>query len=127
MMPYEKLKAWQACISLYVELHQETALWPKREWYGLSTQIRRAALSAASNIAEGMARKGERELARYLNIALGSLSETACQLYAARAVGLISEETYRRMSATHQNAGRLTWLYYAAIRRRLTEKKQPAG
>ena len=123
MMPHEKLKAWQACMSLYVELYQETTLWPKREWYGLSTQIRRAALSAASNIAEGMARKGERELARYLNIALGSLSETACQLYAARAVGLISEETYRRMSATHQNAGRLTWLYYAAIRRRLTEEK----
>lgn len=118
MMPYERNKAWQACMTLWVEVYRVTEHWPKREWYGLAAQIRKAALSAGSNIAEGTAKRGTREMARYVDIALGSLSEVSHQLRAARAVGILAEEEFSRLCATHQSAGKLTWLLQASLRKR---------
>lgn len=121
MMPHEQLKAWQACLDLYVGVHRETAGWPRREWYGLAAQLRDAALSAGSNIAEGIGRKGDKEFARYLNISLGSLAEVAHQLRAAAAVGMLSSEDFEKLSSAQQTAGRLTWRLYAAVRKRLAQ------
>lgn len=124
MMPHEKLEAWRACLDLYVEVHRVTAGWPKREWYGLASQLRNAALSAGSNIAEGVARKGQKELARFLNIALGSLAEVSHQLRAANAVGVLAEAEYEQLALSHQEAGRLTWLLYRSILKLLRTQKE---
>ena len=108
-------------MDLYVEVYRATEHWPKREWYGLAAQVRGATLSAGSNLAEGVAKRGQRELARYVNIALGSLSEVSHQLRAAHAIGILTREEFDRLSAAHQKAGRLTWLLYAGIKRRLQD------
>ncbi|HKH83934.1 MAG TPA: four helix bundle protein [Gemmatimonadales bacterium] len=76
-MPYERFDAWKATHQLALQVYQVTEGWPANERYGLTTQIRRAALSAPTNIAEGSAKRGSRELRRYLDIALGSLSEVS--------------------------------------------------
>jgi len=69
MMPYEKFEAWKVTHELALEVHRITDEWPVCERYGLTAQIRRAALSAPTNIAEGASKRGSREFRRYLDIA----------------------------------------------------------
>jgi four helix bundle protein len=75
MMPFERFKAWRLAHRLALDVYQESSRWPARERYGLVSQARRAAVSIPSNIAEGTAKRGEREFGRHLDIALGSLSD----------------------------------------------------
>ena len=71
-------------MTLVTQIYKISEDFPKHEVYGLSSQIRRAAVSVPSNIAEGAGRKGENEFTRFLYIALGSLSEVETQLEASR-------------------------------------------
>jgi len=71
------LEAWQAAHQLVLLTYRVTKIFPREELYGLTSQARRAAFSVAANIAEGSAKKGPREFRRYLDIAVGSLSELA--------------------------------------------------
>ena len=117
MMPYENLTAWQLCHALFLDVYRVTATFPKSELYGLTSQMRRAAFSAAANIAEGSAKRGPREFRRYLDLTLGSLAELS---YAIRAVGdlkLLSTEEATRLSAAHQKAGRVTWGLHRRVSR----------
>ena len=81
MKDYKDLISWQKSMQLAVEVYQLTQLLPKEETYGLSSQLRRAAVSVSSNIAEGYGRESTPEYARFLKIARGSLYETETQLY----------------------------------------------
>ena len=87
MVPYERFEAWQRCHELTRAIYLATATWPRSEIYGLVAQARRAAASAATNIAEGSAKRGRREFRRYLDIALGTLSELSYLLRLARDLG----------------------------------------
>lgn len=118
MMPYERLEAWQACHRLFLETYGVTRTFPKSELYGLTSQMRRAAFSAAANIAEGTAKRGPRELRRFLDVALGSLSEVSYGILAARDLGLISEDECRRLDSLRDKAGKLTWGLYVSVRRK---------
>ena len=75
MQDFRKLKVWQKSHSLALEVYAKTATFPKCETFGVSAQARRAAVSIAANIAEGSARSGDKEFARFLSISLGSASE----------------------------------------------------
>jgi four helix bundle protein len=77
---HRELRVWQASIELVDDIYEATADFPKEELYGLSSQMRRAAISVPSNIAEGCARGGTKELIRFLSIASGSLSELDTQV-----------------------------------------------
>ena len=77
---HKDLKVWQESMTLVIKIYKVSENFPKHEVYGLSSQIRRAAVSIPSNIAEGAGRKGGKEFARFLYIALGSLSEVETQL-----------------------------------------------
>ncbi len=116
-MPYERLLAWRACHELWIGIHRATASWPVEERFGLVAQLRRAALSASSNVAEGAARKGSKDFARFLNIALGSLSEVSCQLRGARDLGFVDGPEFARLDALQQTAGKLTMGLYQAMRK----------
>ncbi len=70
MMPYERLTAWAKCHELTLAIYRATESWPKQETYGLISQARRAAYSAAANMAEGAARQGAREYRRFLDLSL---------------------------------------------------------
>lgn len=72
---HKNLKVWQGSMTLVEHVYKATAAYPPTEQYGLITQMRRAAVSVPSNIAEGFARSGSKELLYFLSVAAGSLSE----------------------------------------------------
>ena len=123
MMPYEKLRAWHACHELYVTLYQVSARWPPHERFGLTAQLRRAALSAGSCIAEGVVKRGPHEFARYLGMAIGSLSEVSYQLRAARDVGIATAQDFEKLEALREKASKKTWRLYQGVQR-LKERKE---
>jgi four helix bundle protein len=88
---HKDLKVWQESMTLVTQIYKISEDFPKHEIYGLSSQIRRAAISIPSNIAEGAGRKGENEFTRFLYIALGSLSEVETQLEISHRLGYIKD------------------------------------
>jgi four helix bundle protein len=100
---------------LALEVYRITDRWPISERYGLTAQIRRAALSAPTNIAEGSAKRGSRELRRYLDIALGSLSEVSYLLRFTRERGILDGPDFLSLDHLRDQAGRLTWRFYSSL------------
>jgi len=117
---HEGLKSWVACHELVLSIYRVTAVWPAREQYGLTSQARRAAYSTAANIAEGSAKRGVREFRRFLNIALGSISELTYILLLARDLGYMKREEWGEVEAMRDHAGRLTWGLYRALESKAT-------
>jgi four helix bundle protein len=95
MQDYTKLKVWQKSIDFVSQLYVATKLFPSSELYGLTNQMRRAAISISSNIAEGSGRKSKSDFARFLDIALGSAFEMECQILIAYNLGYLDEEKYK--------------------------------
>ena len=91
MRDHTKLRAFQLADTVAVEVYDLTRTFPKEEMYGLSSQMRRAAVSVLSNIVEGCARETEAEYVRFLNIAFGSLRELHYQLNLAQRLGFVGE------------------------------------
>lgn len=118
--PYEKLDAWQACHDLALAVYRSSRKWPSEERFGLTSQARRAAISAAANLAEGTARRGTRELRRFVDIALGSLAEVDYLLTLARDTGVISADEDRLLHELVRRAGQLTGGLHRALRKRTT-------
>lgn len=94
---FRQLKVWQKSHQLALNLYQITASFPRAEAYGLTAQIRRAAVSIPSNLAEGCGRSGDAELARFCNIARGSASELEYQLLLAHDLNLIQLDDYEQL------------------------------
>ena len=90
-MNHKDLDVWKCCMDLVTLVYQNTAQLPKEERYGLTSQMRRAAVSIPSNIAEGSARKGDKELIQFITIALGSVAELETQYLIAIRLKLIEE------------------------------------
>ncbi len=88
---HHDLKVWQEAMALARDVYRVTGEFPKDELYGLTSQVRRAAVSLPSNIAEGAGRNGPREFLKFLFIARGSLSELETQLILARDLGYFVE------------------------------------
>ncbi len=84
-----RLEAWKFSMELVQNVYELTQGFPKEEIFGLTAQLRRAAVSIPSNIAEGAARVGRKEFAQFLNVARGSLSELETQLLIAAGLGYV--------------------------------------
>lgn len=115
MKPYERLEAWQACYQVVLAVYRATESFPKVEQYGLTAQLRRAAVSIVANIAEGSAKRGKREFRRYLDIALGSLAELRCLLQVARDLGYVSDEDWDVLVPLEEHGGLLLWCLYRSM------------
>jgi four helix bundle protein len=87
--PHKKLLAWSKGMDLVEKIYELTKTFPREEIYGLSSQLRRAAVSGPSNIAEGAAGRSTVQFRNYLNVAIGSLNELDTQLEVALRVGYI--------------------------------------
>jgi four helix bundle protein len=96
MQHYSNLRVWQRSHKLVLDLYRVTQAFPLTERFGLTSQLRRAALSVPTNIAEGSKRVGPKEYARFLNIAEGSLSETEYLVLLSRDLGYITPEEASR-------------------------------
>ncbi len=90
--PHKKLVAWQKSIDLCTEVYRVTDKFPKHELYGLSSQMRRAAVSIASNLAEGAARTSQKEFSQFVSVARGSVSELDTQLEIANRLAYVGVE-----------------------------------
>ena len=88
---HHDLVAWQVALDLVEAVYRLTDRFPSNEQFGLTAQIRRAAVSVPSNVAEGAGRIGEREFLRFLGIARGSLSEVETQLHIAHRLGYVDD------------------------------------
>ena len=89
---YKELQVWQKAMDLVVEIYKISKLLPKEETYGISDQIRRAAVSIPSNIAEGQSRNSAKEFIQFLSIARSSLAELETQLLICTKVNMLSED-----------------------------------
>lgn len=94
---FEDIKAWQKSRTLVKEIYNLTGEGSRfQKDFGLKDQIRRASVSVMSNIAEGFARRTDKDFARFLYMALGSASEVQSQLYVALDSGYVSEEEFKK-------------------------------
>ncbi|OGJ63438.1 hypothetical protein A3A67_01190 [Candidatus Peribacteria bacterium RIFCSPLOWO2_01_FULL_51_18] len=91
-MSYRKLKVWAKSRELVKVIYQLTQHFPKEELYGLTSQVRRAAVSIPSNVAEGSQRSSDREFGNYILIARGSIAELETQLLLSVDLGYLTEE-----------------------------------
>ncbi len=104
---YRDLVVWQQAMVLAEEVYAATGQLPKGEIYGLTAQMRRAAVSIASNIAEGQARQGRGELLLFLSHARGSLAELGTQVTLAARLGFIDHELEHTLGDRISRVGRL--------------------
>ena len=91
---HHDLRVWQGAMNLVEEIYKITSLFPKDELYALTNQMRRAAVSVPSNIAEGAARNSSKEFLYFLSIARGSLSELETQLQIAERLGYMKKDCF---------------------------------
>jgi len=95
---FKNLKVWERAHRLTLSVYQTTRCFPKEELYGLTSQMRRASSSIGANIAEGCGRRGNPELLRFLQIAMGSASELEYHLLLARDLNLMEVNAHRNVS-----------------------------
>jgi four helix bundle protein len=94
MKTFRGLIVWQKSIAFVTNIYKSVNTFPKEELYGLTSQIKRSAVSVPSNIAEGYGRKSTKEFIRFLRIAMGSLFEIQTQLEISKNLNFFDEETY---------------------------------
>jgi len=115
MAPHKRLIAWKECHQLVLTVYQVTEKWPKHELYGLTSQTRRAAFSAAVNIVEGAARKGVKEFQRFLSISLASLAELEYAVEVANALGYVEAPVFEALVVQQRRARAMTWKLQRAL------------
>jgi four helix bundle protein len=104
---YQELETWQIAMKLVAEVYRVTKQFPKEELYGLTNQLRRAAVSMPSNIAEGQGRDSTKEFLYHLSIARGSLYEVEMQILIAKQLDYVMQADADSLSATIASIGRL--------------------
>jgi four helix bundle protein len=114
---FEDLIVWQKSRDLSVDIYRVTGHGEFARDYGLRDQIRRAAVSVMSNIAEGFGRYSRNELRQFLSIARGSVSEVRCQLYLARELNYIVQQDHDRLHELCLEIGRMLAALRASIDR----------
>jgi four helix bundle protein len=104
---YRQLLVWKRAHTLALDVYRATQGFPTEERYGLTAQLRRAAVSVVSNIAEGSGRLGDREHIRFLRIARGSVSEVECQLLLSRDLGYLGSSAWTVLDEQSQDLARM--------------------
>ena len=114
MAIYKNLIIFQKADELAFQIYNITKDFPKDELYGLTSQIRRSALSIPANIVEGHARKSKKEFKHFINIALGSLAETQYFFDFSKRLGYHKNE-YHNTEKLIEEAGKVLWSFYCRI------------
>ena len=104
---HKDLDVWKKSMGFVTRLYKVTATFPKEEIYGLTNQMRRAAISVPSNIAEGSARKSNKEFIQFLHIALGSCVEIETQLIISNNLEFMNDESFLELDKERDEIGRM--------------------
>ena len=107
MFGFEKLDVWQKSIDFADLVYKSTRSFLSDERFGLTNQMRRAAVSVSSNIAEGSSRFSEADFARFLEIATGSVFEVVSQSFVARREGFLNEDDFKNVYVAAEEQGRM--------------------
>ena len=117
MFNFEKLEVWQEAIDFADFVYSVTRAFPDDERFGLTNQMRRAAASISSNVAEGSSRSSRPDFARFIELATGSLYEVVSQATIAKRQGFLSEADYSRLYAACEKQSKML----SGLRRSLLE------
>lgn len=109
MNKYKELKIWQKSVELAVSVYQVTNNFPKEEAYGITSQIRRSAVSIPSNIAEGAGRNSKKDFNNFLGISNGSTCELDTQLIIAHRVGFIDGVVLESVQQRIDEIQKMNW------------------
>ncbi len=116
MQDFHKLQVWTKAHALTLQVYRQTREFPREELYGLTMQMRRAAASVPTNIAEGCGRGGPKELAQFCQIALGSASELEYQLLLAKDLGYLGEASHQSLDSDATEVKRMLTSLVARLR-----------
>jgi four helix bundle protein len=94
---FEKLDVWQRAVDLAAFIYDVTGKFPSDEKFGIVSQMRRAAVSVSSNIAEGSSRSSRQDFSRFVELAVGSLYELVSQGFIARTQGFLDEQVFQKL------------------------------
>jgi four helix bundle protein len=115
MKSFKELNVWQKGIELVEMIYKITASFPEEEKYGLSAQMRRAAVSIPSNIAEGHLRKTAKDFKQFLSIARGSCAELETQIIISYKLGFIQEDNFSDLSSRIEELSKMLSSFYSKI------------
>ena len=118
MQDFRKLKVWDKAHQLALGIYQVTARFPREELYGLTSQIRRASISIPTNLAEGCSRSTDAEFARFLQIAMGSASETEYELLLSLDLGFMTRDKYSELDVATKEEKRMLSSMIKTVRSR---------
>ena len=107
MRPHENLEVWQKAVEFVVLVYKTTKQFPSDEKFGLTSLLRRAAVSIPANIAEGAARQSDKEFLQFLAIAQGSCSEVETELLIGLKLGYLDQADYSELKVTADSIGRM--------------------
>ena len=122
---YRKLIVWQKAMDFVVSVYRTSASFPKEEMYGLTAQMRRAAVSIPSNIAEGQGRDTAADFVRFLSIARGSVKEVETQVLIAHRLGYINQDQEAELTGLTDELSRLLTGLKASLSTKKTQKPPP--
>lgn len=124
MKGFKELRVWQKGIELVEMVYEITAAFPEEERYGLSAQMRRAAVSIPSNIAEGHLRKTTKDFKQFLSIARGSCAELETQIIIAHKLGLAEQSDFENLSLIMTELSKMLSSFYSKINTKPLNRQQ---
>lgn len=114
---WKKLEVWKLADDFALQVYQSTKDFPREEIFGIISQLRRAALSVPTNIVEGYSRRGDKELAHFLDIAIGSLEESKYLLHFPTRLGYLPKSDYEDLYARGFNLAGKLWKFYQKVKK----------
>lgn len=126
MSHFERLDVWRRSHELTLSIYKFTGSFPKHELFGLTSQMRRSSASIGCNIAEGLGRRSDRELVRFVQIAMGSCNELEYQARLAWDLEYLSAGDYEKLSRTVNEVGRMLTGFSAKVSERIPGSEKRA-
>jgi four helix bundle protein len=127
MKNFRDLQVWQKAHSLTLAVYEHTVAFPDHERYGLTSQLRRAAASVPANLAEGCGRGSDADLRRFLQMAMGSASETEYHVLLAHDLGFLAAPTYQRLTVDTQEVKRMLAAFIQKINADVNPRSAPGA
>jgi four helix bundle protein len=127
MRNYRDLQVWTKAHKLTLDLYKLSQTFPREESYGLTSQLRRAAVSIGANLAEGCGRRTSAELARFVRIALGSASELDYHLFLCHDLGFLKDDDFDRVITGLTEVRKMLTSFLMSVEEQIELKSKAAG